>query len=58
MPVAFRRREQREAVAVPILKQGDYDRTISVEASNFDEPLIRHRGEKILEFLRTQWQEA
>ena len=38
-----------------VLKNGDYDGLISVEAKDFD---VASSGRKVLEFLRKQWNEA
>jgi len=38
-----------------ILREGNYDGLISVEASQFD---IEKDGERVLDFVRTQWQNA
>jgi rsbT antagonist protein RsbS len=44
MPVAFRRRERREAVAVPILKQGDV-LIASIQSALSDQDLVQLRDD-------------
>jgi sugar phosphate isomerase/epimerase len=39
-----------------VLKQGGYDRAMSIEPSNFTD--IAGAGPRVLEFLKTQWKEA